>query len=460
MNLGERFLQHIRSEDLFHSDHRLFIAVSGGLDSVVLAHLCFNAGYRFSLVHCNFRLRGEESDADEVFVRELGESLGLPVLVQSFDTAAFARAERMSIQEAARLLRYNWWEELVQEELWQAAGSLHPDHVQVLTAHHADDNAETLLMHFCRGTGLRGLTGIPVRYGSVCRPLLPFTREELKHYATEHGLLYREDSSNASARYTRNVIRNQVLPLLRTQYPQVDANLQDNIRRFTDIEALYQLTLEPLKKKLLRPRGAEWVIPVALLRQYNNKALVYELIRSFGFGEKQVEEVWKLLEAPSGRFIESPRLHYRIIRHRNGLVISPAAPDAGASRPINENEQEVYFEHGSLVLCNQAAVPAQPDASPRRAQLDARQLRYPLLLRRWKAGDYFYPLGMRKKKKVARFLIDLKLSRSEKEHVWVLESEHRIVWVIGYRIDDRFKLTPATKQLLDITWTGGTAVTG
>ena len=459
MELLSRFQTYIQQHHLFQSKDQLLLAVSGGVDSVVLTDLCHKAGYEFTIAHCNFQLRGEESNADELFVRSLGEKFNVEVLVKKFDTEEYAAANKLSIQEAARALRYTWFEEIVNGQWSMVNGEKQvqegPTHhssliTHLLTAHHSDDNNETLLMNFFRGTGLHGLTGIPVAYGHVKRPLLSFTKQELLDYANEQGLQFREDSSNQSSKYTRNFFRNEIIPAIEKVYPQVKTNLTDNINRFLQIEQLYKLSTQAIIKKLCRIKGNEIHIPVKQLLQYNNKALIYEIIHPYGFSEKQIDEVLKLAESDSGRYIDSPVFHYRIIKHRHWFIISPVQTAESANIIIEENDQQVFFEAGQLSCKKLAAAKVELNTSAEIAQLNAAEITFPLLLRKWKTGDYFYPLGMKKKKKIARFLIDAKLSKTQKENVWVLESNKRIIWVVGHRIDDRFKLTPATKDVLQL----------
>lgn len=468
MNLTQRFIANIKETNLFSPGDKLLLAVSGGVDSVVLCELCKLAGYDFDILHCNFQLRGEESERDERFVSGLGEKYGVRVLLKRFDTEKFVSENKGSIQEAARYLRYKWFREMmekVSDELvsaepgsynvpgWHVPSRL----VFVLTAHHADDNAETILMNFCRGTGLHGLTGIPANgsWGNfslqtffIRRPLLSFSKEELIRFAKENNLGFVEDSSNASVKYTRNLFRNEIIPAIAAVYPQVKENLQDNINRFTEIEKLYKLATGEIIRKLCKEKNEEIHIPVRQLMGYDSKALIYEIIAPHGFSEKQVDEVIKLAESESGRYIESSSK--RIIRHRHWFIISPILPVASENIIIEPATRTVEFEAGILKL--EKTGNQQPVSSNQLAFLDLRNIQYPLLLRKWKTGDYFYPLGMKKKKKLARFFIDQKLSKSDKEKAWVIEMDKKIVWVVGHRIDDRFKITDKTKEVLKISF--------
>jgi len=440
MHLADRLTDFFERHRL-PRDKRMLVAVSGGLDSVVLAHLCKEAGLDCVLVHANFNLRGEESGRDEAFVRTLGEKLGLDVIVKKFDTGTYAAANRLSIQEAARNLRYAWFRKLLAE----TGASL------VLLAHHANDNIETLLMNFFRGTGLEGLTGIKELSpdGFFARPLLGATRAMIEDYARASGIDWVEDSSNASSKYTRNLFRNELLPIIRKAYPEAEANLLDNIARFRQVQELYQSSLSALRKQLCTYKGDELWLPVRLLQKRWQPALVYELIRPYGFGEKQVDGVFRLLSATSGKFMRNDA--WQIIRHRNWLVIAPCTAAADVI-PIDKDQPDVDFRNGRLSWKMLEGAGLGPGADPKKVLLDASTLEFPLVLRPWKEGDYFYPLGMRKKKKLARFLIDIRLPKHEKENVWVLESNRRILWVVGLRIDDRFRIAEHTRSAIEITW--------
>lgn len=447
MNLLLSFQSTIKLLNLFSSKDKLLIAVSGGVDSVVLCELCKQAEFDFAIAHCNFQLRGAESERDEKFVRNLGDKYGVEVLVKKFDTEKYALKNKLSTQEAARNLRYEWFEELVYNQL--SIGNI-KNPIHLLTAHHADDNAETIAMNFFRGTGLHGLTGIPSKNEYIKRPLLEFSKDELLAFAKENNLEFVEDSSNQSSKYTRNYFRNEIIPAISKIYPQVKDNLLDNINRFKEIEKLYKLSVGELKRKICKQKGNEVHIPVNKLMLYNNKALIYEIIHSFNFQEKQVEEVIKLADSDSGKYITSPDNQYRIIKHRLWFIISPVFATESLNIIIEENDKQVFFSFGNLKI--ESTSSNKSSTSIDIATLDAKEIKFPLLLRKWKTGDYFYPLGMKKKKKVSRFLIDSKLSKIEKENTWIIESKQRICWIVGQRIDDRFKLTATTKEVLKLTY--------
>lgn len=449
MSLVIRFKEFISKNNLFSPKDKLLLAVSGGVDSVVLCELCHQAGYDFMIAHCNFQLRGEESDRDEAFVKGLGEKYKVEVKVKKFETEKYAEENKLSIQEAARKLRYDWFQGLL---------TTHDSRLTTtLTAHHADDNIETLLMNFFRGTGLYGLSGIPVisPYANVRRPLLSLWKEELLDFAKENNLKFVEDSSNLSSKYTRNFFRNEIIPLIEQAYPETKENLLNNIERFKEIRKLYDISVNDLKKKLFKIKNGEIHIPIKQLMAYKNRALIYEIIVNFGFNENQVDEVIKLTEAGSGKFIQSPNAFtpVRIIKFRHWLIISSSSPSQSETIIIDENTKNFQF---SIFNCQLSIVESSGFILPTSdfvACFDADEIQFPLISRKWKQGDYFYPLGMKKKKKLSRFFIDKKLSKTEKEKVWVIEMNKKILWVVGHRIDERFKVTDKTRSILKITLT-------
>jgi tRNA(Ile)-lysidine synthase len=430
------FINNTRDNHLFASPGQLLLTVSGGVDSVVLCELCHRAGLVFQIAHVNFGLRGAESEDDEQFVRQLAAKYKVPVHVEKIDAKSYAAERKLSIQVAARESRYAWFEKLLNDELRY-----------IVTAHHADDNIETVVMNFFRGTGIAGLRGMLPVTGHVVRPLLPFTRNEILEFAKENDLPWREDSSNLSDKYSRNKFRHTIIPLLKEIYPEVEQNLLANARRFTDIENLYHQAVELHKKKLVEHKGNEVHIPVLkLLKSSPSNTIVYEIIKDYGFTPHQSEEVMRLLSGGQGKLVQSAT--HRIIRNRNWLIISPNAGVESGHLLIEENEEQIEFESGTIEIKQVARDKVNISNSPAMAFLDASEIEYPLLLRKWKAGDYFYPFGLRKKKKISRFLIDQKISPTEKENVWVIESGKRVCWVVGRRIDDRFKIEDSTKTVL------------
>lgn len=419
----------------------LLVAVSGGIDSVVLTDLLAVSGFSFSIAHCNFQLRGEESTRDEMFVRSLAEQYQVPVFVKHFDTRSYAAANQLGIQEAARELRYEWFSELL-----QAAGHQQPSYL--VTAHHADDNVETVLFNIFRGTGISGLHGILPRQGKTLRPLLFASREDILHYARERQLQWVEDSSNESTRYTRNYIRHEVLPMLKQIFPAVAENVNSSIERWREAEELYQQALQSQLTKLCVYKGNECHMPVRKLQKTKPLLTVlFEIVRPYGFTSAQVPDILSLLHSATGKYVASTS--HRVIRNRDWLIIVPLQTQAASYVLINEGDQQISFADGTLQM--EMTKKTTPSAIPSEATLDAAEIQFPLLLRRWKQGDYFYPLGMQKKKKLSRFFIDQKLSLSEKENAWILESKGRIIWVVGYRIDNRFRIKNGTGEVLRIS---------
>lgn len=439
MKLLGAFKEFIKREQLFSSGDRLLIAVSGGLDSTVLCELCHQAGFTFTIAHCNFRLRGAESARDEIFVRQLGQRYDCEVLVRSFDTEAVAAVNRQSIQVAARELRYEWFRDIINK--WGTG--------IIVTAHHLDDNIETMVMNFFRGTGLSGLRGMLPSQGAIVRPLLFAGRQELQEFAAGSGLAWVEDSSNESDKYARNFFRHQVLPLVERAYPAAFRNLAENLSRFRGIEIIYRSAIERQKKNLLVAKGSETHIPVLKLKKSEAlPTLLHEVFTPYGFTGGQMEGIAALLDCPSGKYLCSNT--HRLLKDRQWLILSPLHSADPANILIEELSGNIDYPGGTLQLqwLPVSGDPPSPENSV--ACLDAKDIAFPLLLRRWRAGDYFYPLGMRKKKKLARFLIDQKLSLAEKEKVWVLETNKKILWIVGHRIDDRFRITDNTRQVLRI----------
>lgn len=438
--LLHQFKAYITANNLFQPKDRLLLAVSGGVDSVVLCELCHQAGYNFIIAHCNFRLRGAESERDEAFVKTLGDRYGVEVVIQQFETNKIAAAEKKSIETTARDLRYGWFHKLINESTGQPVN-------YILTAHHADDTIETSVMNFFRGTGIAGIRGILPKQGKIIRPLLFARRKELEDFVTENKLMFVTDSTNFENDYTRNFFRNSILPQVAEVYPDALKNVLNNINRFTETEQLYQQAIEQHKKKLLEKKGNEFHIPVSKLQKtVPLQTVLYEIIKDFGFSSHQTHDAIALLKSETGKYIQSGT--YRIIKNRQWLLITPNETAEAENILIEPGEEKIVFANGELTVKRLPAAKHKLQTSSLLAQLDINEIAFPLLLRKWKQGDYFYPLGMKKKKKLSRFFIDQKLSLSEKENTWVVEMNKKIIWLVGLRIDNRFKINASTQQVL------------
>ncbi|MCW5515448.1 tRNA lysidine(34) synthetase TilS [Muriicola sp. Z0-33] len=411
------------------------LACSGGIDSVVLAHLCAACNLKFALVHCNFRLRGEESDADEEFVKALSKELNLKYFVKGFDTEYYANLNKVSVQMAARDLRYSWFEELRGKEKYS----------YLVTAHQADDNLETFLINLSRGTGIEGLNGITERSSTILRPLLVFTRQDIQQYATKNKLSWREDSSNDDRKYLRNKIRHEIVPKLKELHPTFDKNFAKTLKYLAGTSALVDEHISDLKKTLLQPHKDHYRISVKELSMLSPlEPHIHAIFKEFGF--TQWEDILGLLTTLSGKEVRSGT--HRLIKDRDELLLQELKP--GKATP------DMYFlddpdSRPPLQLLQQR-VNEISETADTILYVDKETLNDRLSVRKWQNGDYFYPLGMKGKKKVAKFFKDEKMDLIAKEAQWLLCSGNDIVWVIGRRADDRFKVTGKTKKILKITW--------
>ena len=442
MALLEKFRLYIKEQNLFQSKDRLLLAVSGGIDSVVLCALCKEAGYEFEIAHCNFQLRGSDSQRDEAFVKALAEKYKVPFHLKKFDTIDYAKTTKKSIETAARDLRYQWFDELLKNNQQNETARLN----FLLTGHHADDNIETVTMNFFRGTGIHGLKGILPSNGKIIRPILFAKRNDLETYVTQHGLDFVTDHTNLENDYTRNYFRNTILPLVSESYPEAANNVLKNIQRFRETEILFGQAVEKHKKNLLEYRNNEIHIPaLKLLKTIPLVTVFYEIIKEYGFTAHQTEEAITLIKSETGKYIQSAT--HRIIKNRSWIIISPIQSIEAQHILIEENDHQINFSNALLSIEKRDIGTFKISVDPMVAQIDFSKITFPLLLRKWKAGDYFYPFGMQKKKKLGRFLSDQKLSVTEKENVWVMAMDQKIVWVVGLRIDDRFKVSDTTQKI-------------
>jgi tRNA(Ile)-lysidine synthase len=431
----EAFLRYINEKQLFDGTQRLLLAVSGGLDSVVLVRLCFEAKLHFDIAHCNFQLRGDESDQDAVFVRALAQQHGTGFYEQRFDTKVFAQTNGVSTQMAARTLRYEWFEQIRTQHGYD----------YLLTAHHQDDLLETILINLTRGTGLAGLHGILPKNGTTVRPLLFATRAQIQQYASQHDLSWREDSSNATTDYVRNRLRHEVVPVLRDINPQVAAAAGELAERVAASEYILQEANAQVAQKVITQTDNYLKINYETLTQYAYSVeRLAQWLAPLGFGYADTKRIWAQRDAAVGKqFLSSTHL---LVKDRGAWVVTP--------RQAPSRAREVLFESKSVELdglqldwelVNEPDFNAPPDI----AYLDADTLTWPLTLRPWREGDWFCPLGMKgKKQKVSDFLVNIKHPRNLKASVYVLENQGEITWIAGLRIDDRYKIKKNTKNIL------------
>jgi tRNA(Ile)-lysidine synthase len=402
---------------------------------VVLSHLCHSAGLDIALAHCNFRLRGAESDSDEAFVKEMSQQLDVDFFVTHFDTLGYVNQHRMSVQMAARELRYTWFDGLLKNKGF----------AKVLTAHHLDDALETFLINLSRGTGIDGLTGIPEQTETIARPLLKFSREELLDYAKVNELTWREDASNADTKYLRNKIRAEVVPLLKELHPNFLDNFKVTTEYLRQTSAIAATQIKQQKTALFEQENGCFKIAIkALRRLVPLEGYLYGLFQAYGFTEW--ENLQDLLDAMSGKYIESKT--HKLLKDRDYLWLSP----------LNIRESETY----NYRISKEDTIISQPislaflDVDERNENtssiiyVDKNALKYPLQVRKWKKGDYFYPLGFKGKKKLSKFFKDEKVPVTLKNSQWLLCSGEDIVWIIGKRADERFKVASDTKTILRI----------
>jgi tRNA(Ile)-lysidine synthase len=421
---------YINTKKLFSKDNYLLLAISGGADSVFLFFILQKLGYTIELAHCNFNLRGNESDEDERFVKDLGEKFGVKYHIKSFATKVYAKKQNVSLQMAARNLRYKWFEELLEYRNLD----------YVITAHHKDDNIETFFINLVRGTGVNGLCGIRSKNKSVIRPLLEISRKEIECYLIQHKIRYRTDSSNSEIKYLRNQIRHQLIPLLEEMNPNIKQTIIDEISVLNGVSKVFQQQVDVIRHRVLIERDGIYKINISeLMKLEIPEIFLFEILKPFGF--YKVDQIIKAICSQSGKQFFSDT--FQLIIDREEIIISMLENEHDDVEIIEGETEITHPLNMEFIISDDFSL----DNNPNIAILDFEKLSFPLRLRKWKYGDKFRPLGMRNFKKLSNFFIDEKYSLLDKQKQWILCSGDAIVWIVGDRIDDRYKIDTNTKKV-------------
>ncbi|MBW6500234.1 MAG: tRNA lysidine(34) synthetase TilS [Bacteroidales bacterium] len=436
----DAFLKYADTNSLFRPGEKILLAVSGGIDSMVMSHLFITTGKDIALVHCNFSLRGRESDLDEEFVQQLALAKKIPFYSERFNTSEYASLNHISVQVAARELRYNWFEKIRIEHGYD----------KIAVAHNLNDNTETLLLNLIRGTGITGLTGMKPLSNRVIRPILFATREEVAGYADRHGVAFREDTSNSETKYTRNKIRHLVLPLLRTLNPSVESSINETAVRLSETEEIVKLFIGRLRSELFTEKENHISLDIDKLKPWlHNRTILFEIFRPYGITGPLVKDLITIISGRTGGNIFTGK--YRILKNRNEIIISGRE----ASEAVSYNITGLMgFQEIPLVISAEEVMVSTGFSIPSDASagcFDSDEVLYPVIIRKWRPGDYFYPLGMDHRKKISDFLVDNKYSLPDKENSLVMECDGKIAWLVGKRIDNRFRIRKSTKRALIIT---------
>lgn len=432
----DKFKEDIEKNFSFLEGKKLVLACSGGVDSIVLVHLMNSLNYNIALAHCNFSLRGQESYKDANFVVKLAKKRSIPVFVETFDTNKYADDFKMSTQMAARDLRYAWFEELLDDF----------EYDYVLTAHHLDDNLETFFINLSRGSGLKGLSGIPKLNWRIARPMLSISRAEIEIYAKENKLKWREDKTNLETNYLRNKLRIEVIPKFKHLNTSVLKNYQKSQKILHESYQLLEDYIAIVYKTVVVEEKDSYLINIDKLTEFPNaKSLIYELLKDFGF--KEWEDVWNLLDAQTGKQVFSAS--HVLLKNRENLILT--------TRTFKKEEQEFYILENSMAVTFpihlKFEIGENLEIDGRNSiQVDLDKLVYPLKLRKWHAGDSFRPFGMKGRKKLSKYFKDEKVAMSIKTKTWLLLSEEKIVWVIGFRMDEDFRVENESKEVLRIKY--------
>jgi tRNA(Ile)-lysidine synthase len=430
------FTDFIEHNNLFDRSAKVLAAVSGGMDSVIMVHLLKTAGFNFGIAHCNFQLRGDESLSDQKFCSQLAKQLGVPFYTVNFDTLNFVAEKKISTQMAARELRYQWFEQIRQQAGYDV----------IALAHHQNDAIETILLNLTRGTGIAGLHGILPKNGSLVRPLLFLNRDEVKALIADNRLPYVEDSSNASVKYARNKIRHEVIPKLKELNPGLEQTFNNNLEHFRALEVILQQRVAELKTELFIQNEDRIHISLAAIKKLEPKhLLLFNLLQEFGFNETTINDLIAALDKHAGRVFETPL--YSLLLDRDMLILERKSGHILQPLLIDENQHEFNYGGYKLNILHDDS-PLIVKDNRFALSADASLLVYPLTLRPWRQGDYFYPLGMKTQKKLSDYFISQKVPLNEKKEIPLLVNGNGdIIWVGGYRPDNRYKVNDNTKKV-------------
>ncbi|MGI4020223.1 MAG: tRNA lysidine(34) synthetase TilS [Janthinobacterium lividum] len=422
---------------LFTTPKKVLATVSGGKDSVLLAHLLKSSGFDFAIAHCNFQLRGAESRRDQDFTANLADQLQVPFFLTQFNTSDFAAENHISIQMAARQLRYNWFEKICAEQ----------DFEVIALAHHQNDAVETVLLNLTRGTGIAGMHGILPKNGKLVRPMLFLSRESIDRICVDEKLDFVEDSSNASTKYARNKIRLEVVPKLKEINPKLEKTFEQNLEHFRQLEQLLENQLQLTRDAVFINLKLETRIKISDLKKfYPQQLLTFGLLREFNFSEQVVADLILSLDKHSGKIFESPS--HNIFLDRTEIIIQSKKTLVKEALLIGKNQDEVFFQNFKLKLLHDENALIIKN-NPMAASVDAAKVIFPLTIRNWQIGDYFFPLGMQHRQKLSDFFVHQKVPIHQKPVIPVLVNGNgEIIWLAGYRLDDRYKVQRSTKKVV------------
>ena len=437
--MQSEFQHFIQDNDLCTKTNRILLGVSGGIDSVCMFHLFRLSGFAIAIAHCNFQLRGEESDGDELFVKSLAEQYDIPLFSTRFETKSIAESEGISIQMAARDLRYEWFEEI--------RDRYHYNYIAI--AHNSDDVIETFFINLSRGSGIKGFTGIKPKTGNIIRPLLFASREKIVNFIQTSSYLYREDSSNSTTKYSRNLIRHEIIPGFEKINPRFKETMLENISRLRETEYIFREQIDIQAQNITYSQNKKLFIDIEKLNKIDlPKTFLYEILSPFGFSSTQINDILSSLHGVSGKQFFT--LTHRLLKDRKDLILEEIHAINKNNYLIESKNSEIDKPIHLLITKSEKNEHFNLIRNKNTGLFDLDLIDFPLVIRKWQNGDYFMPLGMQNLKKLSDFFIDNKFSLLDKENAWILESGNKIIWIIGHRIDDRFKITGNTKNILQI----------